>query len=236
MLTRIVLLLALALLTPAPAAATVAPLPTCRYADQTASFDGDADWDDVVLDTAFRLPAGYTPGDLVAVTNAGVAVARSGMRLRTIVIADLRALDRAARRAGHRISIYSAYRSEAYQRGLYAAAVRAVGRTTARLYSARPGHSEHQLGTAIDIGTKGAGSPMTGDWAQTATGAWVNAHAWEYGFIRSYPRPRAGEGTRNPRSCYAYEPWHFRYVGRERAAAVHASTLTLREWLWATAH
>jgi D-alanyl-D-alanine carboxypeptidase len=53
------------------------------------------------------------------------------------------------------------------------------------------------------------------------------ANAWKYGFIESYPR-----GVSPSKTCYAYEPWHFRYVGRAEAAAVHASGLTLREWLW----
>jgi D-alanyl-D-alanine carboxypeptidase len=52
------------------------------------------------------------------------------------------------------------------------------------------------------------------------------AHAWEYGFVMSYP---AGK---TKKTCYGYEPWHYRYVGRDEAAAIHASGLVLREWLW----
>src|SRR6185295_16604080 len=56
---------------------------------------------------------------------------------------------------------------------------------------------------------------------------WMNRHAWEYGFIRSYPA--GGQDI----SCYASEPWHYRYVGRDLAAAIHGSGLTTREYLWA---
>ena len=42
----------------------------------------------------------------------------------------------------------------------------------------------------------------------------------------SYP-----EGKKDV-TCYSYEPWHYRYLGRDAAAAMQASGLTLREWLW----
>jgi hypothetical protein len=55
----------------------------------------------------------------------------------------------------------------------------------------------------------------------------MRQHAWEYGFIGSYPPKRQDV------SCYASEAWHYRYVGRTLAAAIHASGLTTREYLWA---
>ncbi len=76
--------------------------------------------------------------------------------------------------------------------------------------SARAGHSEHQLGTAIDFTIPGLARPWYyADWGRTRTGAWLRSNAWRYGFVLSYP---AG-GT--ARSCYAYEPWHYRWVGRD---------------------
>ena len=55
----------------------------------------------------------------------------------------------------------------------------------------------------------------------------MKAHAWEYGFVMSYPKGKIDV------TCYDFEPWHFRYVGRELAAQIHASGLTPREYLWA---
>jgi D-alanyl-D-alanine carboxypeptidase len=52
-------------------------------------------------------------------------------------------------------------------------------------------------------------------------------HAWEYGWLMSYPKD-AKEVV-----CYRYEPWHYRYVGREMAKKIHDSGLTIREYLWA---
>ena len=108
------------------------PPPSCRYADEPVDRDSYDDWNATIVDTIFRLSHSYAPPDLVAVSSAGVAVSKSGMTLRSLVIDDLRALDQAARAAGYRIVIRSAYRSAAYQRRLYTAAVKADGRTIAR--------------------------------------------------------------------------------------------------------
>jgi D-alanyl-D-alanine carboxypeptidase len=103
-----------------------------------------------------------------------------------------------------------------------------LGYDRALLSSARPGHSEHQLGVAIDFSTRSGEDPWTyRDFAtETRAGEWLSANAWKYGFIMSYPKGKTAK------TCYAYEPWHYRYVGVAEAAAVHASGLTLREWLW----
>ena len=53
------------------------------------------------------------------------------------------------------------------------------------------------------------------------------ANAWRYGWLMSYPK-----GKRKF-TCYSYEPWHYRYVGRELARDIHDSGLTPREYLWA---
>jgi D-alanyl-D-alanine carboxypeptidase len=90
---------------------------------------------------------------------------------------------------------------------------------------ARPGHSEHQLGTTIDVTTEGA-TDVDQSWGATAHGQWVATNAHKYGFLLSFPQG-ASDST-----CYDYEPWHLRYVGRELAADVIASGLSLREYLW----
>jgi D-alanyl-D-alanine carboxypeptidase len=58
----------------------------------------------------------------------------------------------------------------------------------------------------------------------------MSRNAYRYGFILSYP-----DGRRD-KTCYPYEPWHFRYVGPELARPVQASGLTLREYLWRLNH
>jgi len=51
------------------------------------------------------------------------------------------------------------------------------------------------------------------------------AHAWEYGFVMSYPFGSQAL------TCFSYEPWHYRWIGREAAAAHRASGLYLRQFL-----
>ena len=133
----------------------------------------------------------------------------------------------AARRAGARFVVQSAFRSYATQKATFDYWVRVHGRAVALQESARAGHSEHQLGTAVDFRSYGGSAPWNyTDWATTKAGAWLKGNAWKYGFVMSYPK---GKTTV---TCYTYEPWHYRYVGRTRAATIRASGLTLREFLW----
>ncbi len=86
---------------------------------------------------------------------------------------------------------------------------------------ARPGHSEHQLGTTLDITSQGL-TDVDQSWGATPIGQWIATNAYHYGFILSYPQDAQS------RTCYDYEPWHLRYVGKDMAAKVIASGLTLQ--------
>jgi len=221
--------------TSAPSATTVAPVPTssptetlrqlpaCRDADEAATHAAYDEWQRTIVDTLSRLPKGYVPPDLVAITRAGLS---GGGSIRLIAIADLKALAGAGRKAGVRLAVESAYRSETRQRRTYAGWVGASGEAEARRFSARAGHSEHQLGTAIDFKAAGGGSPWAQAFARSRQALWLAANAWRFGWIQSYPR---GAETQ---TCYGGEAWHYRYVGRDVAADVHTSGMTLRAWLW----
>ncbi len=208
-------------------AATVvsaSPVPTCRVADVTTAQRAYTAWDRTVLDTTYRLTSGYAPTDLRSTANAGL---NSGFRVRAVVIADLGAMARAAKAAGARLAVQSAYRSYSTQRATFAYWTSVSGYRAALESSARPGHSEHQLGTTLDFKSYGGSAPWNyRDWGTTKAGAWLRNNAWKYGFVMSYPKGKTSV------TCYAYEPWHFRYVGRANAAKVHASALTLRQYLW----
>lgn len=201
-----------------------ADVPACRYDDLVIAGDPWRDHADLLLDTTYRLPATDDPPDLVSVRAAGFA---SDHQVRATVIDDLRALREAAEAAGVGLEVQSAYRSFSYQGQVFAGWVGRLGEARALRVSARPGHSEHQLGTAIDLRSRGGPAPWDlDDWARTPEGAWMRDNAYRFGFVLSYP-----EGEEE-RTCYDYEPWHFRWVGVERAAQVHASGLPLRVWLW----
>ena len=132
------------------------------------------------------------------------------------------------RRAGAGIAVRSAYRSYSQQVAVFNGWVARAGYQQALLYSARPGHSEHQLGTVSDFRSSASATPPWdySDWGQTPSGRWMQRNAWRYGWVMSYPAGRQRQ------VCYGYEPWHWRYVGRQTAREVRDSGLTLRKFLW----
>lgn len=155
-----------------------------------------------LVDKQNALESDYEPGDLVALERYPIAANRAGHRLSRLVMPDLLAMVEAARSDGIELMVSSAYRSYRYQAGLYERHVEQLGKAAADRVSARPGHSQHQLGTAIDFGSIAAG------YGDTPNGRWLAASAWRFGFSLSYP---AGY---EEYTGYDYEPWHFRYLGR----------------------
>jgi len=205
------------------------PPPECRYDDVLTEFSAVSEWHMTMLDSIFMVPAAYVPPRLVSVSNAGIG--GSG-KIRRAVIPDLAAMAADARAAGAGLRVVSAYRTWKEQQALFRREVRDFGLVRGRESVARPGHSEHQLGTTIDFGSAGTSLKAWdySDWANTKPGSWLKKNGWKYGFLLSYPKGKKGV------TCYRYEPWHYRYVGREMAADVHDTGLTLREYLWKTFH
>ena len=122
---------------------------------------------------------------------------------------DLSAMISAGESEGLDFVIYTAFRSFEKKKEFFEA-----GKT-----EAAPGTSEHNSGLAIDIGTS------KGDFSGSAEEAWLLEHAHEYGFILRYPADKTDI------TGFAYEPWHFRYVGKEQAALIKESGLCLEEYL-----
>ncbi len=207
------------------AAQAAEPLPQCRIDDVHTRYTQLADWKKTLLDTTFRLPRRYAPDDLRSTAEAGL---NDGFQVREVIVAGLTDLAAAARFAHAAVAVNSGYRSFQRQKDSFELYVKQVGYETAVKYGARPGHSEHQLGTTIDF--RSADSEQApwnyADWATTPSGRWMKEHAWEYGFVMSYPRDK------RLNTCMNYEPWHYRYVGRHIARQVHERGVTLRRYLW----
>ena len=87
-----------------------------------------------------------------------------------------------------------------------------------------PGASEHQIGLALDI-ICDTYTILDEGFGKTAAGQWLWEHSREYGFILRYP-----EGKEHITGI-DYEPWHFRYVGKEAAAIIMDNGLTLEEFV-----
>ena len=186
-------------------------------------------WATSVLDPMHRLSSKYVPTELVAIDYRARQGTGGGWRLKSEAALALRQMFLDSWADGVKLRVISAYRSYATQKITFTYWVTKSGLQEARHYSAVPGHSEHQLGTAVDLGTIGAGAPWgTKAFATSPTAKWLSANAYRYGFVRSYP---AG-ATKVALSCYGSEPWHWRYVGPTLAYEVVCSGQVPRIFLW----
>ena len=156
----------------------------------------------VLVDKQHALASDYVPDDLVALDDYPITTNRAGHHLSRRIMPDLMAMVETARNSGLELLVSSAYRSYDYQERVYRRHVADLGTAEADRVSARPGHSQHQLGTTVDFGSISVG------YGTTVNGRWMASNAWRFGFSLSYPAD-AEELT-----GYRYEPWHFRYVGR----------------------
>ena len=168
------------------------------------------------VDRQRALPDGYVPPDLVSF---------GGRQIRALVRPDLTAMIEAASKDNVELAPISGYRSPDEQSLAFESAVwqsiargESANREEAESRMARfvapPGHSQHQLGTAIDFSNWEINYVLQPTFADTEAGAWLEQNAWQYGFVLSYTR--MGE----ERSGYAYEPWHYRWIGRDLAAVL----------------
>jgi zinc D-Ala-D-Ala carboxypeptidase len=157
------------------------------------------------VDKAQALPTGYVPADLVGLDGKGFSVSRAGHRLRAAAFQALKAMDAAARAEGITLLVSSSYRSYEYQVEVFGRTVKEMGRARAETVSAAPGHSQHQLGEAVDFGS------IDDSFARSKAGIWLAANARRFGFSLSFPKGLSDV------TGYAWESWHYRYIGKTAA-------------------
>lgn len=160
----------------------------------------------------------YAPTDLIPIPGFPT------MNLRQEAATALTTMAQSAEEAGIRLSVISAYRSFATQQVLFAQYSSIYGEEAANTFSARPGYSEHQLGTTIDFGNNDV-NDLTKEFENTRQGRWLMENAHYFGFVMSYP-----EGKEDI-TGYIYEPWHYRYIGTKYANDFRKSGLTLNQYL-----
>lgn len=174
-----------------------------------------------------KLVTDYFPKDLVDLnkeyllyTNVpGILLRKEAADSLKVMLTDLK------KATGKDIVIASGFRSFADQFKQYVYWVRELGQVEADKISARPGYSEHQLGTAIDFMSEDSGFDFTNELEKTVAGTWLRENSYKYGFVQSYP-----EG-KSEITGYNHEAWHYRYIGISNAKNVKESNLTLIEWL-----
>ena len=157
----------------------------------------------------------------------------NGHRVDKTCYADLTAMLEACRAAGYAPVVRSSYRSQKTQEQLHENKVRQWkgygyntedARKKAATIVAPPGTSEHQMGWAVDI-VDASYQVLNEKQAAMPAQMWLMEHSWEYGFILRYPTNKSHV------TGIIYEPWHYRYVGKDHAKAIYESGLCLEEWL-----
>jgi D-alanyl-D-alanine carboxypeptidase len=173
----------------------------------------------------FPLPEFYQPPDLVSLTDyfGNSVTLNQPLYVRQIVINSLQDMVAEMQEAGLRPSIISAYRS--YQEQALAWQWwNSQYPDRVAIMSARPGRSEHQLGTTVDFGSPELNHLFHVDFANTAEGLWLADNAHRFGFTLSYP------ANSYDISGFKYEPWHYRYVGQEMADSLFNTGQILTSW------
>ncbi len=172
----------------------------------------------ILVNKYYKLPEKYAPNDVVDIPTT---YAFAGNQARKEVFEAFKQMADAARSDGITLIINSGYRTYEYQKNLYDNYEKANGKEYADSYAARPDFSEHQSGLALDIVTYG----MTMDnFENTDTYKWLIKNCTDYGFILRYPKGK------EEITGYAYESWHYRYVGKSLAKKIEKSGLTFDEY------
>lgn len=159
----------------------------------------------LIANKTYSLPESYNPGTLLSECQKAFSEMQS-----------------AAAKEGLNIWNASGFRSYELQKSLYNRYSDRDGKEAADRYSARPGHSEHQSGLAIDL------NEITNAFKNTKEGRWVAENCHKYGFILRYPEGKEAQ------TGYMYEPWHIRYVGVNMATKIYNSGLCLEEYFGIT--
>ena len=168
----------------------------------------------------FFLNEHYAPAELTEITGDYKYSDLKHPQISTPVWPYLKHMIDDASLAGVKMYVFSAYRSFDEQSALKSQYKVIYGTGTANAFSADQGYSEHQLGTAVDFITTGLGGQLDG-FDTTSAYDWLNAHAYQYGFIISYPKSN---------SYYVFEPWHWRFVGVKLATDLHNAGQNFYDW------
>lgn len=156
-----------------------------------------------LIDKKHTASSSYAPKDLVSLKkNSLFDLNKAGMKIRPEAYSALNEMAQAALNDGIRLLVSSAYRSYSYQENLFNYWVSVDGLEEAERESARPGTSQHQLGTAVDFGS------ISDDFDKSQMGQWIYKNAADYGWSLSFPK-----GYEDV-TGYRWECWHFRYIGK----------------------
>lgn len=172
----------------------------------------------VLVNKNNKLTKNYVPASLVKINTK---YANEEKYLRKEAQEAFERLSKKAYKNGLHIIAVSTYRSFDYQENLFKGYVKDFGKKYALKCSAKPGHSEHQTGLAVDVMGSNKDYNL---FEESKEFIWMRENAHKYGFILRYPKGK------EKITGFKYEPWHYRYVGVYPATIMYQEDLTLEEW------
>lgn len=194
-----------------------------REKQENTVFDKN-DWKLVLVNKQHTIPEDY---------EFTLGTIKGSMRCDERVIEPLTQMFSAAKSDGVNLVVCSPYRDVERQEYLFERKVKnyqSQGMSYMEAYKKAsvavtlPGASEHQIGLALDI-ISDTYATLDSGFAETDAGKWLAEHSWEYGFILRYPLGK------EEITGIQFEPWHFRYVGRDAAEVITAQNITLEEFV-----
>ena len=187
------------------------------YAYYTNVQSSNTSLDDLLLvNKYYALDENYIPSDMISISPYG-----SVKMVRIAALAFIELCEQ-AKEDGYTIIGISGYRSYQTQENLYNRYLQKDPQNVVDTYSARAGHSEHQTGLAIDVSSNNA-DILT--FEISSSFKWMKENAHLCGFILRYQKGKEDI------TGYKYEPWHYRYVGKEIATLLHQTGMTYDEYV-----
>jgi len=173
----------------------------------------------LIVNKFYKLPEDYEPDDLQNVSS--VYSFGSNQKLRKEAFSAFKSMFTDAKEEGLYLIINSSYRSYTEQEEIYNEIEDSRGKKYADSIAARPGHSEHQTGLAMDIQTYNSTASTFETFDEFK---WLQDNAHKYGFILRYPKDK------EYLTGYDYESWHYRYVGVDVATYIYENNITYDEY------
>lgn len=172
----------------------------------------------ILVNKHYQLPDKYAPDDIIPMSNQ---YAYPNNSIRNEVYEAFKEMSKDAKEQNITLIVNSSYRDYETQKQIYEDYKDKNGEEYADKYAAKPNFSEHQTGLALDIFSPWYGMKT---FETSPAFTWLNENSYKYGFILRYPKDK------EEITGYSYEPWHYRYLGKDLAQKVHNENITFEEY------
>ena len=180
----------------------------------------------ILVNKEHLLDKNYVPDDLIEIHEpTGKKIDETYVnRLNKEAYLNFKEMQLDALKNGYEIFVDSSYRTYQYQVRVFESLKEEKGEEYAKLFVAPPGGSEHQTGLAVDIIFRRNGEMIEEQLETDPEIIWLFNNSYKYGFILRYPKGKEDI------THFSFEPWHFRYVGKDIAKEIYEQDITFEEY------